>query len=99
MNMEMIEHGGEVYLSYTGVLKVILSTYLFPQINEMQAYNICKRKLEYICQLVVMRGYCRNTKEAMKEIKDIKTTEQMNIYVDKIKEIVTDNDIQGILAY
>ena len=44
--METIEHEGEIYLSYTGVLKVILGTYLFPQIDEIKAYNVCKRKLE-----------------------------------------------------
>ena len=46
--MESIEHEGEIYLSYIGILKVILGTYLFPQIDEIKAYNVCKRKLEYI---------------------------------------------------
>lgn len=96
---ESIEHEGEIYLSYTGVLKVILGTYLFPQIDEIKAYNVCKRKLEYICYLLAIRKYCRNKTEAMKEIQNIKTTEQMQIYVDKIKDYITSDDIQGILAY
>ena len=97
--MESIEHNGEIYLSYTGVLKVILGTYLFPQIDEIKAYNICKRKLEYICYLLAIRKYCKNTKEAMREIQSIKTTEQMQLYVDKIKTYISSNDIQSILAY
>lgn len=97
--MESIEHNGEIYLSYTGVLKVILGTYLFPQIDEIKAYNVCKRKLEYICYLLAIRKYCKNTKEAMREIQSIKTTEQMQLYVDKIKEYISSNDIQSILAY
>lgn len=97
--MESIEHEGEIYLSYTGVLKVILGTYLFPQIDEIKAYNVCKRKLEYICYLLAIRRYCNNTKEAMREIQSIKTTEQMQVFVDKIKEIITQDDIQSILAY
>ena len=35
----------------------------------------------------------------MKEIQNIRTTEQMQIYVDKIKDYITSDDIQGILAY
>lgn len=97
--MESIEHNGEIYLSYTGVLKVILGTYLFPQIDEIKAYNVCKRKLEYICYLLAIRKYCKNTKEAMREIQSIKTTEQMQLYVDKIKTYISSNDIQSILAY
>lgn len=97
--MESIEHNGEIYLSYTGVLKVILGTYLFPQIDEIKAYNVCKRKLEYICYLLAIRKYCKNTKEAMREIQSIKTTEQMQLYVDKIKKYISSNDIQSILAY
>ena len=97
--MESIEHNGELYLSYTGVLKVILGTYLFPQIDEIKAYNVCKRKLEYICYLLAIRKYCKNTKEAMREIQSIKTTEQMQLYVDKIKTYISSNDIQSILAY
>lgn len=96
---EVIEHEGEIYLSYIGVLKIILGTYLFPDIQEVKAYQVCKRKIEYICYLLAIRKYCKNTKEAMKEIQDIKTTEQMQIYVDKIKEYITSDDIQGILAY
>lgn len=97
--MESIEHNGEIYLSYTGVLKVILGTYLFPQIDEIKAYNVCKRKLEYICYLLAIRKYCKNTKEAMREIQSIKITEQMQLYVDKIKTYISSNDIQSILAY
>lgn len=97
--MESIEHNGEIYLSYTGVLKVILGTYLFPQIDEIKAYNVCKSKLEYICYLLAIRKYCKNTKEAMREIQSIKTTEQMQLYVDKIKTYISSNDIQSILAY
>ena len=97
--MESIEHNGEIYLSYTGVLKVILGTYLFPQIDEIKAYNVCKRKLEYICYLLAIRKYCKNTKEGMREIQSIKTTEQMQLYVDKIKKYISSNDIQSILAY
>lgn len=97
--MESIEHEGEIYLSYTGVLKIILGTYLFPQIDEIKAYNVCKRKLEYICYLLAIRRYCNNTKEAMREIQSIKTTEQMQVFVDKIKEIITQDDIHNILAY
>ena len=97
--MESIEHNGDIYLSYTGVLKVILGTYLFPQIDEIKAYNVCKRKLEYICYLLAIRKYCKNTKEAMREIQSIKTTEQMQLYVDKIKTYISSNDIQSILAY
>lgn len=97
--MESIEHNGEIYLSYTGVLKVILGTYLFPQIDEIKAYNVCKRKLKYICYLLAIRKYCKNTKEAMREIQSIKTTEQMQLYVDKIKKYISSNDIQSILAY
>lgn len=97
--MESVEHNGEIYLSYTGVLKVILGTYLFPQIDEIKAYNVCKRKLEYICYLLAIRKYCKNTKEAMREIQSIKTTEQMQLYVDKIKKYISSNDIQSILAY
>ena len=97
--MESIEHNGEIYLSYTGVLKVILGNYLFPQIDEIKAYNVCKRKLEYICYLLAIRKYCKNTKEAMREIQSIKTTEQMQLYVDKIKTYISSNDIQSILAY
>lgn len=97
--MESIEHNEEIYLSYTGVLKVILGTYLFPQIDEIKAYNVCKRKLEYICYLLAIRKYCKNTKEAMREIQSIKTTEQMQLYVDKIKTYISSNDIQSILAY
>lgn len=97
--MESIEHNGEIYLSYTGVLKVILGTYLFPQIDEIKAYNVCKRKLEYICYLLAIRKYCKNTKEAMREIQSIKTTAQMQLYVDKIKTYISSNDIQSILAY
>ena len=97
--METIEHEGKIYLSYTGVLKVILGTYLFPQIDEIKAYNVCKRKLEYICCLLAIRKYCRNKTEAMKEIQNIKTVAQMQIYVDKIKDYISQYDIQDILAY
>ena len=96
---EVIEHEGEIYLSYTGVLKLILGGYLFPQIDEVKAYHVCKRKIEYICYLLAIRRYCKNTKEAKKEIQNIRTTEQMQIYVDKIKDYITSDDIQGILAY
>ena len=71
--MEIKEDEGEIYISYTGVLKIILGTYLFPDIQEVRAYNVCKRKLQYICYLLAIRKYCNNTKEAMKEIQNIKT--------------------------
>ena len=35
----------------------------------------------------------------MKEIQSIKTTEQMQIFVDKIKDYISSNDIQSILTY
>ena len=97
--MEIIENEGEIYISYTGVLKMILCTYLFPQIDEINAYNTCKRKLDYICYLLAIRRYCNNKTEAMKEIQGIKTVQQMQMYVDKIKEYITSDDIQSILAY
>lgn len=97
--MEITEHEGEIYITYTGVLKVILGTYLFPDIQEIRAYNVCKRKLEYICYLLAIRKYCKNKKEAMKEIQSIKTVEQMQIFVDKIKDYISQYDINDILAY
>lgn len=97
--METTEHDGEIYISYTGVLKIILGTYLFPDIEEINAYNVCKRKLEYICYLLAIRRYCRNKTEAMKEIQSIKTTEQMQIFVNKIKNYISQYDIQDILTY
>lgn len=97
--MEITEHEGEIYITYTGVLKMILGTYLFPDIQEIRAYNVCKRKLEYICYLLAIRKYCKNKTEAMKEIQSIKTVEQMQIFVDKIKEYISQYDINDILAY
>lgn len=97
--MEITEHEGEIYITYTGVLKVILGTYLFPDIQEIRAYNVCKRKLEYICYLLAIRKYCKNKTEAMKEIQSIKTVEQMQIFVDKIKDYISQYDINDILAY
>lgn len=99
IEVETIEHDGETYITYTGVLKMILGTYLFPDIEEIKAYNVCKRKLEYICYLLAIRRYCRNKTEAMKEIQNIKTVEQMQIFVDKIKDYISQYDIQDILAY
>lgn len=97
--MEITEHEGEIYITYTGVLKMILVPYLFPDIQEIKAYNVCKRKLEYICYLLAIRKYCRNKTEAMKEIQSIKTVEQMQIFVDKIKDYISQYDINDILAY
>lgn len=97
--MEITEHEGEIYITYTGVLKMILGTYLFPDIQEIRAYNVCKRKLEYICYLLAIRKYCKNKTEAMKEIQSIKTVEQMQIFVDKIKDYISQYDINDILAY
>lgn len=93
------EINGEIYLSFTGVLKMILGGYLFPHIEEVKAYNVCKRKLEYICLLLATRKYCKNTKEAMKEIQGIRTAEQMQEYINKITNYITSDDMQSILEY
>ena len=69
---EIIEKDGETYFSKKACLLIIIGTYLFPEIEEYNAYLTCRRKTEYMALLLAMKKYYQNKSEAMKEIRNIK---------------------------
>ena len=89
---------GEVRFSLRGVLKIILITAIFPDINEIKAYHNCKQKINIIAELLAGRRYGKTKKDILKEISSIKTNKQLEDFVGKIyKKYIYQEDIMNLL--
>lgn len=98
IDKEIIEKDGETYCSKKACLLIIIATYLFPEIDEYNAYLTCRRKTEYMAFLLAMKKYYKNKSEAMKEIRNIKNIETLKEYVDKIDEFISSENLLDILS-
>ena len=88
----------ELYFSARGVLKLILITVIFPDINEIKAYHNCKQKINIIAELLAGRRYGKTKKDILKEISSIKTNKQLEDFVEKIYEkYIYQEDIMNLL--
>lgn len=81
-NTETIDEN--TYISAKQVFILILVTVLFPDINEIKAYNICKCKINKISKLIATRRYGKTSNDIEKEILKIKNKEQLKNFVEKI---------------
>ena len=68
-------------------------------IDEYKSYLTCKRKTEYMALLLATKGYCKNKSEAMHEIGNIKNTDTLLKYIDKIDKYISDENLLDILDY
>ncbi len=96
---EIIEENGEIYFSKKCCLLLILDAYIFPEIDEYKAYLNCKRKTEYMAWLLAIKKYCKTKSEALIEIRNIKSREKLQEYVDKINDFITIDNLLDILNY
>lgn len=93
-----MDNNEDILINCKGVLVIIFITVLFPDINEIEAYHNCKRKLEVISELLALRNYGKNKTQIMKEILNIKEQNQLREYVDKIYEkYIFQQDVINIL--
>lgn len=99
IDKEIIEKDRETYFSKKACLLIMIGTYLFPEIDEYNAYLTCKRKTQYMALLLAMKKYYKNKSEAMKEISNIKNIETLKEYVDKIDEFISSENLLDILDY
>ncbi len=83
-NTETIDEN--TYISAKGVLQLIFGTVLFPDINEMKAYKVCKCKINEITKLLAIRKYGKKVTDIEKEISRIRTKKQMYDFIDSIYE-------------
>ena len=99
IDKEITEKDGKTYFSKKACLLLMLDSYLFPYIDEYKSYLTCKRKTEYMALLLATKGYCKNKSEAMHEIGNIKNTDTLLKYIDKIDKYISDENLLDILDY
>lgn len=99
IDKEITEKDGKIYFSKKACLLLMLDSYLFPYIDEYKPYLTCKRKTEYMALLLATKGYCKNKSEAMHEIGNIKNTDTLLKYIDKIDKYISDENLLDILYY
>lgn len=86
-------------ISAKGVLMIIISTVIFPQIDEIQAYYNCKEKLKSICEVMALNGYGKSKNEIYNEINKLKTHQEIKNYVYNIhNKYIYDNNLIEILG-
>lgn len=99
MDKEITEHNGEIYFTQKAVLVIMISTYLFPEIDEYNAYLTCKRKTEYLALILATKKYGKNKGEILQEIKSIKTKVALQEYIDRIDKFISYENLIDILCY